>query len=460
MNHAAGAAVVTVNQEAGGGQWALLGTWDFNAGAGTVSLSDAANEYVIADALMLVPPNAPPNTATWTLAIPATKDYRVYARWTAHPNRASDAKYTVNTSAGAATVTVDQQAASGQWNLLGTWNFAAGNASVSLTDQANGYVIADAIRFDPTDAPPDAATWTPALTQPTRFEVYARWTAHPNRATDAAYSITHSQGTATVSANQQANGGVWNLLGTYTFNPGQKIALAGDANGYVIADAIRLVPTPDQPSATALYFIYPDHLGTPRLIADAAGTTVWRWDQQEPFGDDSPNGDPNSTGTTFDFPPRFPGQYADKETGLAYNYYRDYDSGIGRYVQSDPIGLVAGLNTYLYVTGNPVTLVDPDGRYGLGVAVIVGVVALNVGISTGENVVAAVAGYVTGKQAGDALPNAIDECTRTGNCGPATAAEQKKYSGTSEAVGPLGRLFGIPKIPMVGATKKIIEMCK
>ncbi len=60
-------------------------------------------------------------------------------------------------------------------------------------------------------------------------------------------------------------------------------------------------------------------MNTPRLIADGTGTTVWRWDQQEPFGNDVPNGDPNSTGAAFEFPLRFPGQYADRETNLYYN---------------------------------------------------------------------------------------------------------------------------------------------
>ena len=113
-------------------------------------------------------------------------------------------------------------------------------------------------------------------------------------------------------------------------------------------------------ASTQLYFIHPDHLNTTRLIQDQAGNTVWRWDQGEPFGNDVPNNNPSGLGA-FDFPLRFPGQYFDRETNLAYNVMRDYDPGIGSYVESDPIGLGGGINTYAYVLGDPLLLTDPMG---------------------------------------------------------------------------------------------------
>ena len=58
----------------------------------------------------------------------------------------------------------------------------------------------------------------------------------------------------------------------------------------------------------------------------------------------------------FDFPLRFAGQYDDPETGLFYNYFRDYGSNLGRYVKSNPISLQGGLNTYLYANGDALRL--------------------------------------------------------------------------------------------------------
>jgi RHS repeat-associated protein len=109
-----------------------------------------------------------------------------------------------------------------------------------------------------------------------------------------------------------------------------------------------------------LYYIHVDHLNTPRLVADDQQRTVWRWDQQEPFGVNVPEENPSGLGI-FELPLRLPGQYYDSETITHYNMMRDYAPAIGRYQQSDPIGLRAGVNTYLYVLNNPMSYLDPFG---------------------------------------------------------------------------------------------------
>jgi RHS repeat-associated protein len=63
----------------------------------------------------------------------------------------------------------------------------------------------------------------------------------------------------------------------------------------------------------------------------------------------------------FTYNLRFPGQQYDSVTGFNYNYFRDYDPAVARYVQSDPIGLKGGVNSYLYVVANPLALIDPRG---------------------------------------------------------------------------------------------------
>jgi RHS repeat-associated protein len=69
------------------------------------------------------------------------------------------------------------------------------------------------------------------------------------------------------------------------------------------------------------------------------------------------------SGRSFVYNLRLPGQYYDQKTGLNYNYFRDFDPSTGRYVESDPIGLATGVNTYAYVEDNPISGFDPLGRF-------------------------------------------------------------------------------------------------
>ncbi len=120
--------------------------------------------------------------------------------------------------------------------------------------------------------------------------------------------------------------------------------------------------TPDPANAAnppLVHYIHTDHLNTPRVVVDRSNNLRWRW-MAEPFGTTAPENNPSGLGT-FTQNLRFPGQYADHESGLSYNYFRDYDSSTGRYTQSDPIGLAGGINTYNYTENNPVSFTDPKG---------------------------------------------------------------------------------------------------
>jgi len=123
----------------------------------------------------------------------------------------------------------------------------------------------------------------------------------------------------------------------------------------------------DQPVAVidggTLRYIETDHLNTPRTLIDPArNVAVWRWDLNgSAFGEHAANEDPDADGTPVKFNLRCPGQYLDAETGLHYNYFRDYEPGTGRYVESDPVGQTFSYATYAYADGAPLLAIDPDG---------------------------------------------------------------------------------------------------
>ena len=114
---------------------------------------------------------------------------------------------------------------------------------------------------------------------------------------------------------------------------------------------------------TAIYYIHNDHLGTPKVLTNEAGQPVWRA-LADPFGKATVDEDVDGDGQNVVMNFRFPGQYYDAESGLHYNYFRTYDPETGRYITSDPIGLLGGVNTYGYVGGNPLFWTDPLGLAG------------------------------------------------------------------------------------------------
>ena len=173
--------------------------------------------------------------------------------------------------------------------------------------------------------------------------------------------------------------GVWDgstQIAQYTFNGiGQrirKVTASGtkifhyDSSGRIIAESnatgqmlAEYVYLGDQLLAAirpgeAVYYYHNDHLGTPQVLTDFTGNVAWKASY-------APFGKTQISVATVENNFRFPGQYYDSETGLSYNYYRYYRSEIGRYITADPIGLMGGMNLFVYVGNNPVNKTDPKG---------------------------------------------------------------------------------------------------
>jgi RHS repeat-associated protein len=166
--------------------------------------------------------------------------------------------------------------------------------------------------------------------------------------------------------------------------------------------------------ATDLYHVYADHTATPRVITRATDEAiVWRWDASEAFGGTTPDQNPNALGT-FAYNQRFPGQVFDAETGLFDNWNRTYDARQGRYRQSDPIGLGGGINTYSYVSGNPLDSIDPMGLWEVADIFPDGAPIVAIGRAIG-GVVAYGQGVIAGNRAlADAAMEGL-QCARADN---------------------------------------------
>jgi len=184
-------------------------------------------------------------------------------------------------------------------------------------------------------------------------------------------TLTTSAGTSTYEHNGLGQRTAKTVLGTttrYAYDEAGHLIGEYDASGnalneYVwLADTpvLLLVPVASQP--VSVFFIHADQIDTPRIVQDSQYNNRWAWDP-DGFGQLPPNENPAGLGA-FAFNLRMPGQYFDAESGLFYNHFRDYDPQTGRYVESDPIGLAGGVNTYSYVGGNPTIFQDPLGLMG------------------------------------------------------------------------------------------------
>jgi len=158
-------------------------------------------------------------------------------------------------------------------------------------------------------------------------------------------------------------------LGTTHFVYDEQGQLLGEyeASGAVVQEYVylagQLLGIVRGPTAE-IFYAYTDPVGRPWVVTDAQDRPRWQW-PLGPFGDWPPSENPSGLGP-FTLNLRFPGQYFDKETQTHYNIFRDYDPQIGRYLQSDPVGLVGGLNLYAYVGGNPLSKTDPTGLVAEG----------------------------------------------------------------------------------------------
>ncbi len=168
--------------------------------------------------------------------------------------------------------------------------------------------------------------------------------------------------------NQRTNKVTGGTTTHYVYGAGGLLYGEYTTAGALVREYIYLNGTPlaqvTAGSPETVAYLHTDHLGTPRFATNAAGTQVWSWNN-DAFGTSTPT-------ATVTVNLRMPGQYYDSESGLFYNWNRYYNPAIGRYISSDPIGLVGGLNTFGYVEQNPVMRIDPTGRNALDLACFAG----------------------------------------------------------------------------------------
>ena len=202
--------------------------------------------------------------------------YEVSLWWTERPSRSTNVPVEIyDGDTLLDTVLVNQKAQGGQWNVLGTYFFNDG-ARVTVVSEGTYSTCADAVRFNPistTEVIVDngeagtlsTGTWlTSCGANPYEdnslysksahatysfeaaiggvYEVSLWWTERPSRSTNVPVEIYDGDTLLdTVLVNQKAQGGQWNVLGTYFFNDGTRVTVVSEGTYSACADAVRFV---------------------------------------------------------------------------------------------------------------------------------------------------------------------------------------------------------------------------
>ncbi|WBK01281.1 RHS repeat domain-containing protein [Methylocystis parvus] len=145
-----------------------------------------------------------------------------------------------------------------------------------------------------------------------------------------------------------------------------------------------------------MYSVHTDHLGRPARMVAQNWASVWDV-IYSPFGGVAAIFD-----STTKLDMRFPGQWFQMESGLAYNWHRHYDASLGRYVQPDPMGLSSlqtdGPNPFDYVGGNPLARIDPKGQFAIpAIPVLIPIVAGAAAYYSGKLIITAWESRARGK---------------------------------------------------------------
>ena len=204
-------------------------------------------------------------TYSWRMDSQPYGTYEVFMWWSGYSSRSASVAVRVEHEGLSTSLSIDQSQNSGKWNSLGTFRFTgSGRVTITASYGSSVSTCADAVWFQQVSAeePPDGriidnrdsatsrtGTWsvsgasgyygvdsvwsrdgtkfnwhfTPA--QSGSYEVSMWWTEWPSRSTSVPVRIEHAGGSATVSINQQQNGGRWNALGSYSFNAGDSYAV-------------------------------------------------------------------------------------------------------------------------------------------------------------------------------------------------------------------------------------------